>query len=570
MDRTQAIRAIRDAADLPALLGETIKLRKQGSGWVGGPCPKHGGGARTPCISIRPDHSDWHCWVCGAGSDAFDWLAETHGMDFETALEEMSRRTGIELPIREQKAQNPGEERAVQALQAAQDFYEASLHENYDARAYLEERGITFAVAQEEGIGYAPAGWDPTIQHLQGVGFKTDLLEAAGLATRSARGTMIDFLRDRITVPIRDTRGRVIAFGGRVMPGAPPDAPKYMNTKETPLFRKSDVVFHLHRAKGFLRASGAVLVEGYFDTISLCAHGVQEAVAPLGTALTEGHLQALKRWTNRLTLIMDGDDAGQKATDKALKLALPAGFEVRILTLPTEHDPDTWAREMGTGTKAAITAAPDWATFALDRAKLGKDLRRMEDRLAAAHEVAEWISYLPGARREEVALAAAIDLKVPPQSLQPAEAPKPSQKPAKPTARPVSQPDDAVGALIAMAAKKGPYLTWIRNVPEGWWTWREGAGVLETLLDTEGETEDMDKAMQSMVRGACAKEQATGQVDPKRLHVRLEKEFIQRETTMLIQQLAKAAGNEAQITAYQQDLVALRARMARITRGGGR
>src|SRR5574340_1515154 len=311
----------------------------------------------------------------------------------------MSRRTVIELPPREQRPQAPGEERAVQALQAAQDFYERSLHENYDARAYLEERGITYAVAQEEGIGYDPAGWDPTIQHLQGAGFRPELLEAAGLATPSQRGTMIDFLRDRITVPIRDTRGRVIAFGGRVMPGAPPDAPKYMNTKETPLFRKSDVVFHLHRAKGFLRASGAVLVEGYFDTIRLCAHGVQEAVAPLGTALTEGHLQALRRWTNRLTLIMDGDDAGQLATHKALKLALPAGFEVRILTLPVEHDPDTWARAMGGKTKAAITAAPDWATFALDRAKAGKDLRRMEDRLAAAHEVAEWISYLPGPRR---------------------------------------------------------------------------------------------------------------------------------------------------------------------------
>lgn len=570
MDRTQAIRAIRDAADLPALCQETIKLRKQGTGWMGGPCPAHGGGSRTPCISVQPDKGTWHCFSCGEGGDAFDWLAKVHGMDFETALEEMSRRTGIELPAREQRPQNPGEERAIQALQAAQDFYEASLHENYDARAYLEERGITFAVAREEGIGYAPAGWDPTIQHLQGAGFKPDLLEAAGLAVRSQRGTVIDFLRDRITVPIRDTRGRVIAFGGRVMPGAPPEAPKYMNTKETPLFRKSDVVFHLHRAKGFIRTSGAVLVEGYFDTISLCAHGVQEAVAPLGTALTEGHLQALKRWTNRLTLIMDGDDAGQLATHKALKLALPAGFDVRIITLPTQHDPDTWARELGDRTKAAITAAPDWATFAIDRAKVGRDLRRMEDRLAAAHEVAEWISYLPGARREEVAMVAAMDLKVPPQSLKPADPTKPEQKPARPTTRPVAQPDDAVGALIAMAAKKGPYLDWIRKVPEGWWTWREGAGVLETLLDTQGETEGLDKAMQAAVRGACAKEQATGQVDPKRLHVRLEKEFIQRETTMLIQQLAKAAGNDAQIAAYQQNLVELRARMARITRGGGR
>ena len=570
MDRTQAIRAIRDAADLPALCQETVKLRKQGTGWMGGPCPTHGGGARTPCISVQPDKGQWHCFSCGAGGDAMDWLQASHGMDFETALEEMARRTGITLPTRDQKPLNPAEDRALRALAAAQDFYETTLHESYEARAYLEERGITQAVSEEEGIGFAPAGWDTTITYLQGVGFSPEILEAAGLAVRSQRGTMIDFLRERITIPIKDTRGRVIAFGGRAMPDAPADSPKYMNTRETALFRKSEVVFHLHRAKAFMRDGGAVLVEGYFDTIALCQHGIQGAVAPLGTALTEGHLNALKRWTNRLTIAMDGDEAGQRAAHKALTLALPMGFDVRLLILPEGDDPDTWARALGEGTKGAVAAAPDWATFALDKAKAGKDLRRLEDRLQAAREVAQWIAYLPGHRRDEVVLAAAHELKVPAASFTGQKAPQQAQQQAKPTTRPVTPPDDAVGALVAMAAKCGPFVTWVRNIPLGWWDWREGASVLEDLLEAEGTTEGMSPETQAIIRGACAKEQATGQVDPKRLQLRLEREFIQREQKQIIQRLGTVAGDQVMLAGLQSSLVELRARMARITRGGGR
>ena len=569
MDRTQAIRAIRDAADLPKLLGETIKLRKQGTGWMGGPCPVHGGGARTPCISVQPDKGTWHCFSCGEGGDAFDWLKAVHGMDFETALEEMAGRTGIDLPARDTKPMNPGEDKAIRALAAAQDFFETQLKEAYEARAYLEERGITLAVAEEEGIGFAPAGWDTTTTYLQGLGFGGDTLEAAGISVRSQRGTLIDFLRERITIPIKDTRGRVIAFGGRAMPDAPMDTPKYMNTKETPLFRKGEVVFHLHRAKAFMRDGGAVLVEGYFDTIALCQQGIQGAVAPLGTALTEGHLNALKRWTNRLTIAMDGDEAGQRAAHKALTLALPMGFDVRLLILPEGDDPDTWARALGAGTKGAVAAAPDWATFALDKAKSGKDLRRMEDRLQAAREVAEWIAYLPGPRREEVTLAAAHELKVPPGSFNGQKVMKPATRQA-PAAKPITPPDDAVSALISMAARGGPFIPWVQAIPRGWWEWREGAGLLETLLETGGDTEGIGPEGQAITRAAVAREQAAGQVDPKRLQLRLEKEFIQRETKAIIQRLNESQGDAALLGGLQQGLIELRARMARITRGGGR
>jgi DNA primase len=290
----------------------------------------------------------------------------------------------------------------------------------------------------------------------------------------------------------------------------------------------------------------------------------------LGTALTEGHLNALKRWTNRLTIAMDGDEAGQRAAHKALTLALPMGFDVRLLVLPEGDDPDTWARALGEGTKGAVAAAPDWATFALDKAKAGKDLRRLEDRLQAAREVAQWIAYLPGHRRDEVVLAAAHELKVPAASFTGQKAPQQAQQQAKPQTRPITPPDDAVGALAAMAARGGPFVTWVRAIPAGWWEWREGAGILEALLEAEGDASGMAPDAQAIIRGACAKEQATGQVDPKRLQLRLEREFIQREQREILHRLGEVAGDQMVLAGLQSSLVELRARMARITRGGGR
>ncbi len=569
MDRTEAIRAIRDAADIHALVAERVKLRKTGTGWMGGPCPIHGGGARTPCVSVLPDKGTWHCFSCGEGGDAFDWMQKVHGLTFEEALEDLSHRTGVGLPEKEQKQPDGVETRILRAIALAQDFYVQSLQKTPTAMDYLLGRGLTKHTIEEEGLGYAPASWDATLAFLARAGIKADIAEQAGIAVRSQRGTLIDFLRDRITIPIHDPRGRVIAFGGRAMPGAAPDSPKYMNTRETPIFHKSDTVFHLHRARTGLREEGAVVCEGYFDVLAMAQQGITTAVAPMGTALTEGHLKALRRWTKRVTLAFDGDPAGWTATEKAIHLALPAGFEVRLLHIPEGDDPDTWAMAQGPQAREAVRRAPDWATFALEKAKHGRDLRRIEDRLAAAREVAEWIAYLPQERQQEVRVAAAHELRISADQIKATKhQERPEEERPKPTRNELPPMDEAVESLVGMAAQSPAHLRWVQALPRGWWDWRPGAAVLENVMDADGDVESMGDATAAAVRGALAKSATVSQPDPRRLQTRLEKEFLQREIQDMTRKVAANIGDVQLASMLQSELTELRARMARIARGG--
>lgn len=570
MDRTEAIRAIRDAADIHALVAERVKLRKSGTGWMGGPCPLHGGGARTPCVSVLPDKGTWHCFSCGEGGDAFDWMQKVHGLTFEEALEDLAHRTGVALPEKEQKQPDGPEARILRAIALAQDFYVQSLRQNGPAMDYLLGRGLTRATIEEEGLGYAPGSWDATLGFLSRSGVRAEIAEQAGIAVRSQRGTLIDFLRDRITIPIRDPRGRIIAFGGRAMPGAPADSPKYMNTRETPVFRKSETVFHLHRARTGLREEGAVVCEGYFDVLTMAQQGVTTAVAPLGTALTEGHLKALRRWTTRVTLAFDGDPAGWNATEKAIHLALPAGFDVRLLHIPDGDDPDTWALAQGSKAREAVRKAPDWASFALEKAKEGRDMRRIEDRLAAAREVAEWIAYLPQERQQEVRVAAAHELHISTEQIRPTKPQerRPEEERRKPPRHELPPMDEAIESLVGMAAQSPAHLRWVQALPRGWWDWRQGAAVLENVMEAEGDIESMGDATAAAVRGALAKAGTVAQTDPRRLQTRLEKEFLTREIQDMTRKIAANIGDVQFAAMLQSELTELRARMARLARGG--
>jgi len=564
MDRTDLIRQLRDAADLVALVGEKTKLRKTGSGWMGA-CPIHGGGSRTPCFSVMPERGQWHCFQCGAGGDALDFLQLTQALTFDEALEDLSARTGIALPTRDR-----GREGAANALEQilaqAQEFYVAQLAKHKAALDYLlgERRGLTPELIEAEGLGYAPDGWTTTVDHLAAAGVARAQMEAAGVTARTQQGKLIDMLRDRITIPIRDAKGHIIAFAGRSLPGAPDTSPKYLNTRETPIFKKSGALFHLNRAKPFLREEGAVVVEGYFDAVSMCSAGIQTAVAPMGTALTEDHLKLLGRWTHQLTLAFDGDDAGRKATGRALELALPLGFEVRLLRMPDGQDPDVWARGLNGDTRPLVKAAPDWATFALAKAKSGRDMHRVEDRLAAAQEVARWIGHLPKERREEIRIVAAHELNVPVETVKTSTPTKKEE--VKVESRPQVQVEESIRCLLGMAARGGPFLDWVKAVPRGWWSYRPGALVLENLLDLEGEWQDLPADQQAAVRAAMATDAVQCQSDPKRILVHLEREYLQREMQELTRAIAQAE-DESLSSQLQRRLMELRARSARLTRG---
>lgn len=326
-----------------------MRLQKRGNSYVG-LCPFHQ--EKSPSFHVVPHKHLFHCFGCGAGGDCFKLLMELEGLSFIEAVRELSTAAGVDLPSTEL---TPEQRRALRqraslydVLDAASEFYQAVLMthpEGAAARDYLKARGITAQTAVQWRLGYAPEGWTTTIDVLQKQGFPPELLDAAGLAKTSERGRRYDTFRERITIPITDERGRVLAFGARLMQG---EGPKYLNSPETALYQKSRVLFGLqHARQSIQRKDRALLVEGYFDVISLHQAGFPEAIATCGTALTEPHLETLRRLTSNVVALFDADEAGGRAAEKSLPLFIGASVLPWRLQIPGAKDPDEFVRDAG-------------------------------------------------------------------------------------------------------------------------------------------------------------------------------------------------------------------------------
>jgi DNA primase len=526
----EIVERVRDATDLLALVGSAVKLRKQGSAHVG-LCPFHA--ERSPSFQVVANRGFYHCFGCGKHGDAFAWLMEREGMTFPEALEQLARAAGIDLP---QKRERPSAEvdletRMRSALDAAQAFFEGQLARHEGARAYLRERGYEGPFVAEAGFGMAPDAWESLVNHLRGLNFSGELLEQAGLASRSERGSQIDFLRNRLTIPIHDARGRVVAFGGRIMGEG---QPKYLNTRDTPLFHKGGTLFGFHRAKGAMK-DGALVVEGYFDVLQLHQHGIHQAVAPLGTALTEEHLKALGRFTRRVILCFDGDSAGRRAMEKSLRMALPLGFEVRLLELPQGEDPDTWCLKLGgEAFKDLLRAAPDWTAFMVDRAMEGKDLRRITDRMGAFKDLLDFLPYLPRTTESrDLFSSLAHQLQVPIQELDRAvksrQAPAPSYDEPSNTAPVLPQLDELIRSLLLLCT--AGHWRRVQETPPAWWESLDGAPLLQALLDVEGDSAllpgDAVAVLRHLEAQASFKDEAGR--DAESLMAKLEGRYVDRE-----------------------------------------
>jgi DNA primase len=531
MKDREIVERVREATDLLALVGSAVKLRKQGSAHVG-LCPFHA--ERSPSFQVVGNKGFYHCFGCGKHGDAFAWLMEREGMTFPEALEQLARAAGIDLPQRRERpsAEVDLETRLRSALEAAQAFYERQLERHEGARAYLRDRGYEGPFLAEAGFGMAPEGWDPLVTHLRSLNFSGELLEQAGLASRSERGSQIDFLRNRLTIPIHDARGRLVAFGGRIMGEG---QPKYLNTRDTPLFHKGETLFGFHRAKGAMR-DGALVVEGYFDVLQLHQHGIHQAVAPLGTALTEEHLKALGRFTRRVILCFDGDAAGRRAMEKSLRLALPLGFEVRLLELPQGEDPDTWCLKLGgEAFRDLLRAAPDWTSFMVDRAMEGKDLRRITDRMGAFKDLLDFLPFLPRTTESRDLFASlAHQLQVPLQELDRAvrsrQAPLRSSEADEPvTPSVLPEMDELIRSLLLVCAA-GEWRR-IQEVPAAWWEGLTGAPLLQALLDAEGDTALLPESALATLRHLEAQASRQGEAGraADTLLMKLEVRFVDRE-----------------------------------------
>ncbi len=340
----ETVDQVRESADLVALIGEAVELKRTGSDYRG-PCPFHGGTHRN--FAVIPKKNRYYCFVCHASGDVFSWLMKRFGMDYPTAVREAARRAGIVIPEGPSRSGPDPREPLFEAVAVAQDWFTRRLLESpegADARAYLESREIPLDTAGQYGLGYAPPG-PAFLAAMKELGLEEKVLLEAGLSAQRDDGKVVPRFRSRLLFPIHDLRGRVVGFGGRLLV---PGEPKYLNTPETPVFHKGKQLYNLHQAKTAIRKQeSVVLVEGYFDVLRLVLGGIDHVVAPLGTALTADQAGLLRRFARSATLLYDSDSAGLRATFRAGDELLRHGVRVRVATMPEGEDPDTLVRKGG-------------------------------------------------------------------------------------------------------------------------------------------------------------------------------------------------------------------------------
>ncbi|MDQ7006658.1 MAG: DNA primase [Acidobacteriota bacterium] len=406
---------IRRAADLAAIVGETVKLRRAGNALVG-LCPFHQ--EKTPSFRVSPEKGVFHCFGCQVGGDVFTYMAELHGISFTEAADLLGERYGIPRPRvtgREEDHSGRRRKRILKALELAQHFFAERLAapEGARAREYLGRRGYGAEAIAHHGLGWAPTEWDRLLRHLAGQGFSGDEISEAGLALpRRSGGGFYDRFRGRLTFPIRDTAGRVVSFGGRALGD---DEPKYLNGPESPVYDKSRTLFRLSEVAQEVRRSGQiVIVEGYFDALGLSAAGIPGVVAVCGTALGPHHADVIRRWAEKVVLFFDGDTAGRKATMRALGPLLGAGLGVRVVAAPAGKDPDEMVRAEGVErVREMIDEAADLPTFLVLEARRSFDLEAIDGRVAAVEMMLEHLVLLPSAlARAEAASQVAAGLGI--------------------------------------------------------------------------------------------------------------------------------------------------------------
>ncbi len=349
---------IRSRIDIVDLIGREIQLKKAGKTWKG-LCPFHPD--KNPSLTVSSETGRYKCWSCGEAGDAFTWVMKRQNVDFVEALQTLATMAGITLSS--QKSGIPPTVRLQHqsAMEEALSFFRDQLLKNASAKEYCERRGLATEVLSTWEVGYGPDVGEALAVHLKKKGLPLSECKALFLVDEDSRGGFYDRFRGRLMFPIRDEKGALVAFGGRLLGDG---HPKYINSSDTPLYRKSRVLYGMNRARDHISKSRqAVLVEGYLDVIACHRAGVQTALASLGTALSEEHAKLLKRWCEEVVILYDSDDAGQKAAQRAIHVLRDEGLKVRLALMPKGEDPDTLLRTRG---PAAVVESVDAAVTPID------------------------------------------------------------------------------------------------------------------------------------------------------------------------------------------------------------
>jgi DNA primase len=500
------IHELLNRVDVVDVIDASVPLKKAGANYHAC-CPFHN--EKTPSFTVSPTKQFYHCFGCGAHGTALGFLMEYQGLGFIDAVHELAKRVGMTVPQETRIVDKAAEQAAVgmqEALQLALSYYRAELKKSEKAISYLKGRGLSGEIAARFQMGYAPAGW----QNLAGVikDYQSESLSAAGLVITNDQGRRYDRFRDRVMFPIHDQRGQVIGFGGRVLGTEGDDAgPKYLNSPETPLFQKGHELYGLFLARRAIREAGQVLVvEGYMDVVALAQHGVEYAVATLGTATTPSHITKLMRQTDNIIFCFDGDAAGRKAAWRAAVNSLPAltdGLQLSFLFLPPEHDPDSYIREYGKeGFEAALKETLPLSQYLVQTLAEENDMQSQEGRVRFLNDAEPLLKQIVAPKlglllRKRVAELAQM---APGEMESVMKLPRPQGRRPQAPARAPRKPPTLARQLIRMVLLR-PVLA--QRLPQDW---VEGSGAefdfLKVVLGlAEGNTAPTTVAMLEMLRG---------------------------------------------------------------------
>jgi DNA primase len=424
--------ALLDRVDIVEVIDRRVKLKKTGKNYSAR-CPFHE--EKTPSFSVNPDKQFYYCFGCGAGGNALGFLMDYENIEFPQAVDVLAGSAGMEVP-REQtrspqaKQREEGNKQLYTLMEKAADFYRQALRQHPQAKQavdYLKGRGLSGEIARDFDLGYAPPGWDNLLKHLGTSEAQQELLLRSGMLVKNEAGRLYDRFRHRVMFPIRDQRGRIIAFGGRVLGD---DKPKYLNSPETDIFHKGRELYGLYQARKRSRKLERLLVvEGYMDVIALAQYGINNAVATLGTATSKTHLERLYRGCPEVLFCFDGDEAGRKAAFRALEAALPCmedGRQARFLFLPQGQDPDDAVRAGGTEAfLRQLDEAVPLESFLFDALAADIDMSSLEGRARLSKLALPHLRQLPEgvyrqlmfqalAERTGLELASLMQLEVPP------------------------------------------------------------------------------------------------------------------------------------------------------------
>ena len=399
----EIIEEIRARNDIVELIGSYVNLKRAGSNY-NGLCPYHS--EKSPSFTVFPGTQSFYCFGCGAGGDAITFAMKSENLDYPAAVEFLAKRAGITIAMDEREEKGLGKKRVLEMNLAAAKYFRACLFDPQIGRVGMDylagKRKLPPLIIKRFGLGFAPDSFDSLVKHLKSLGFKDDEIQTAFLGRKMEKGDRVwtnDMFRNRVIFPIINTSGDVIAFGGRVMDDS---KPKYLNSSDTPGFKKSRNLFALNFAKNHC-SERMILCEGYMDVIALHSAGFENAVATLGTALTQEQARMMAKYTKQVIISYDSDEAGQAATRKAVRMLSDVGLDVRILRMEGAKDPDEYIKKFGADSfRRVLDSGITGFEFKIANTLKKYNISQPAEKVKASRELCEYISEIPSSVEREV------------------------------------------------------------------------------------------------------------------------------------------------------------------------